>query len=91
MAILFRQCHISGMLTPEQGRERLKIILDELGPGAFFSMDDRRLKHSFGSDKPAAIRAAKRFAKENHCCCRYDDSTEMCEFGRAYFKTSGNA
>ena len=75
------------MDTQEVGRERLKSILDLLGPGSVFQMDERWLKHAFGTDKQVAIPAVEQFAKENHCFCRYDAKTEICEFGRANFKS----
>ena len=75
------------MYIEEQARENLKEIMDRLGPGMSFRVDDRVLSAAFGnastSDK------ATEFARRNKCAFRYKHGPAygdgMGEFGRAYY------
>ena len=76
------------MEKPEQTRERLKGILDRIGPGLDLGVDDRFLYAAFG-DEDTTTKAAQ-FAHDNHCAFRYEPGAfhgdDVGIFGRAYFK-----
>jgi hypothetical protein len=84
------------METRESSLSRLKIILDQLGPGAWLHLDDRWMMRLFGfvdvgPEKNAGIDAATDFARRNGCAFRYEEDTQMGVFRRALFKRDDDA
>ena len=76
------------MEKPEQTRERLKGILDRIGPGLDLSVDDRFLTAAFGDEDTTT--KAEQFAHDNDCAFRYEPGKIRGDgvgfFGRAYPK-----
>jgi hypothetical protein len=70
------------MITRDEAQTHLRAILDLLGPGAWFHVDDRWLWSLFAE---GGASAAERYAKANHCCF-IEDGQGGGKFGRAYFK-----
>ena len=76
------------METSGQTRDRLKSILDRIGPGLNLSVDDRFLIAAFGNED--TVTKAEQFARDNHCAFRYESGKNRGDgrgvFGRAYPK-----
>lgn len=73
------------MEIPKQTRERLRGILDRLGPGLFLKVEEPVLRIAFGGEDPKAV--ATTFASSNHCAFWYERGARHGErvgvFGRA--------
>ena len=76
------------METSGQTRDRLKGILDRIGPGLDLRADDRVLVAAFGDEDTTP--KATHFAHDNHCVFRYEPGKYPGDgvgfFGRAYPK-----
>ena len=75
------------MDMPAEIQDRLKEILDRIGPGMSLGVDDRVLSAAFGNDTQSD--EATEFARRDGCAFRYERGPAhgdgMGEFGRAYY------